>query len=123
MEAFLALTVPFATASFLAWLILHFGDKRRQAAHDTVRLALEKGQDLSPELIVTLSLVSDPKTSDLRRGVILLSIGIAISVFGILIAEADPDARMALTGIAIFPAILGVAYLGLWRFAHGRKSY
>ncbi|MEM7661973.1 MAG: DUF6249 domain-containing protein [Pseudomonadota bacterium] len=121
MEAFLALTVPFATIGFLSWLILHFGNQRRLAAHETVRLAMDKGQELSPELIDKLSLVSDPRTSDLRRGVILVSIGAALGIFGIIMAETDADARAALQGLALFPGILGVAYLGLWRFAHGRR--
>ncbi|MEM8635310.1 MAG: DUF6249 domain-containing protein [Pseudomonadota bacterium] len=121
MEAFLALTVPFATVSFLSWLVMYFGDKRRLAAHETVRLAMEKGQELSTELIDKLSLVSDPRTTDLRRGVILLSIGVAIGIFGMVMSNTDPDAQTALLGIAVFPSVLSIAYFGLWRFGHGKK--
>lgn len=110
----------FGAIAATVWLFLQFGFKKRLTVHETIRLAIEKGQEVSPETIQNLSLATDPVISDLRRGVICLSVGIAISLFGLIIGGDDPDALRPLFGIAMFPALIGFAYLGLWRFGHAR---
>jgi len=122
MAEFLALTVPFFTVGFLTWLFLFFGDRRRVAAHETVRMAMERGQELSPDLIDKLSLVSDPRTTDLRRGTILVGLAIAIATFGQVMAGVEPDLPRIMLGVSVFPGILGLAYLALSRLGHGRKT-
>ena len=47
--------------------------------------------------------------ADLRRGVILLSVAVALAVFGYFV----DDARSPLIGIAAFPGMIGVAFIGL----------
>ncbi|MEM9668804.1 MAG: DUF6249 domain-containing protein [Pseudomonadota bacterium] len=122
MEAFLALTVPFITVGAIVWLTMHFSHRKRQIAHETVRLILEKGETLSPELIERLSILDDPKSSDLRRGIILLSLGLAVGLFGFAMSETEEEVLRVMLGLSSFPAVIGLAYLGLWRFGHGRRT-
>lgn len=92
-----------------------FRYKARNDMQQTIRLALDKGQELSPELIDRLGHSKPSKSRDLRLGVIWLAIAIALAAFAQAIP--DPDGVQVLTGIAAFPLFIGVAYLIIWKFA------
>ncbi len=82
---------------------------------DTIRVALDKGQELSPELIDRLGHPKAAKDRDLRLGVIWLAVAIGIALFSFAIPEEE--ATGPLLGIAAFPFVIGVAYLILNKFA------
>jgi len=94
----------------------YFRYKSRLRAHDTIEMALEKGAELTPELIDRM--ISPPKgtEADLRRGVIALFIGVAFASLGLIIGEEE--AIRPLLGVSMFPILIGLAYLLLWRFAN-----
>ena len=109
---FVSLTVVF---SF--WFFFRY--KAREATQNTVRLALEKGSELSPELIKQLGEPEPPKDRDLRRGLIWLALGIAMVILAFAVDE--PDAIGPMIGSAAFPGLIGVAYLTMWRFGTRRE--
>ncbi len=78
-------------------------DKVRQG---TIRLAIEKGAQIPPELL------SPPvRRSDLRRGLTLVGAGIGIAVMlGLLIRE-QPGAW----SVGLVPLLIGVGYLVTWK--------
>lgn len=101
-----------------AWL--YFRHRTRADLQRTVQAAIEKGQELSPELLDRLG---QPRVSgevDLRRGVISISIGIAFVIFAFVLNEED--AVGPLLGVAAFPSVLGIAYLALWGFAGNKDA-
>lgn len=100
------------------WLFSHYNYKKRLTAHETLRLAVEKGQEVSPELVERMSYLNDPVKSDLRRGVLLIAFGVAFVILGSIMPHDEPEAVRGVVAIASFPVILGLAYLGLWRFSH-----
>ncbi|MEL6861729.1 MAG: DUF6249 domain-containing protein [Pseudomonadota bacterium] len=102
------------------WLFSHYNYKKRLTAHETLRLAVEKGQEVSPELVERMSYLNDPIKSDLRRGILLIAFGIAFMILGSIVPHDEPEATRGIIGIASFPIVLGLAYLGLWRFSHDR---
>lgn len=110
----------FLFASFVAivWLFSHYNYKKRNTAHETLRLAVEKGQEISPELVERMSYLNDPVKSDLRRGILLIAFGIAFMILGAIMPHDEPEAMRGILGISSFPVVLGIAYLGLWRFSH-----
>ena len=108
----------FAAIVAIIWLFSHYNYKKRLTAHETLRLAVEKGQEVSPELVERMSYLNDPVKSDLRRGVLLIAFGIAFMVLGAIIPHDEPEAVRGILGVSSFPVILGLAYLGLWRFSH-----
>mgnify|MGYP001797450849 CR=1 FL=1 len=118
MEDVLVPIVFFAAIIGALWLFSHYNYKKRQTAHETVRLAVEKGQEVSPELVEKMSFLSDPVKSDLRRGVLLVAIGVAFVVLGVIMPHDEPEAMRGIVGISSFPIVLGIAYHGLWRFGH-----
>lgn len=104
------------------WLFSHFNFKKRLTAHETVRHAIDKGQQVSAELIEKMSLLVDPVRADLRRGVLFIAFGLAFLILASLVGSEDPEAVKPMLGIASFPIILGLAYLSLWKFGHGNES-
>lgn len=102
------------------WLFSHYTYKKRQAAHETLRMAVDKGQPLSVEMIEKMGDMVDPVRRDLRRGVILIALGAAIAIVGLIIGPKEGESLRPVLGIASFPVILGIAYLSLWRFGHDR---
>ena len=112
IEEFIPIAV-FIAFVLTVLVISYFKHKSRLVVHETIRLALEKGNELSPELIDQIATPKQAKASDLRRGVVSLSIGIAFSVFGFILGEEDAVRPMIAVGM--FPAIVGVGYLILWR--------
>ena len=96
-----------------------FRYRMRSDMQQTVRTAIDKGQELSPEIIDRLGQPKASKDRDLRLALIWVAIGIALTVFGFSIP--DDEANQIFMGIAAFPFSLGVAYFVIWRFAD-RKS-
>ena len=108
----------FASFVTIVWLFSHYNYKKRNTAHETLRLAVEKGQEISPELVERMSYLNDPVKSDLRRGILLIAFGIAFMILGAIMPHDEPEAMRGILGISSFPVVLGIAYLGLWRFSH-----
>ncbi len=107
--------VLFISLGTVAGLFMYFRYRAKHEVTATVRAALDKGQELSPELLDKLGDSLPSPKSDLRRGVLSISIGLALVAFGILLGEED--AQGPLLAIAAFPFLIGVAYLGLHKFS------
>ena len=88
--------------------------RTRTEIQTTVRAAIERGQDLSPDLIEGLMDSLTTRHADLRRGVISLAVGAAFFGFAGLVGEEE--AVGPLMAIGMFPILIGLAYLGLWFF-------
>jgi hypothetical protein len=95
----------------------YFRYRARADAQATIRTALEKGQQLSPELLERLmtpiASTPDRRNIDLRRGVILVALGMGIFAIGL---AATPSLREAVA-FAAPPLAIGLAYIALWKFA------
>lgn len=111
----------FTAGVLIVFVVMYFKAKTRAGVQKTIRLALEKGNELTPELLDRLAAPKQSQSSDLRRGVIALSIGIGFALFGSIIGE--PDAVRPMIGVGMFPAIIGIGYLILWKTSdRERKS-
>lgn len=97
-------------------LPFYFKSRERREMQRTLRVAIEKGQSMPPEVIeaMTKSVKTPPtRLRDLRTGVIWLAIGIGIAgatYFGDFVhGNGDFDGF----GIACIPAVIGVAFIVL----------
>ncbi len=102
-------------------LFFWFRFRTRSDVQATIRTALEKGHELSPELINRLGHPKPPKNKDLRLALIWIALAAAMAVFGASIPKDEDDVQMIFLGIAAFPFFLGIAYVVMWRFS-GRDS-
>ncbi len=98
-----------SSAVAICFLILHF--KHKHKLQETLQLAIEKGQILSPETVDSL-LTKNKPFDDLKKAIILLTLGLGISVFLALLPNSD---AMDAIAIGTFPAILGLGYIIIWK--------
>ena len=101
--------------AILLGLFFWFRLKARRDMQETIRAALDKGQELSPALIDRLGHPKAPKDKDFRLGVIWCAAGIGFAFLGLAIQ--DEEAIGAVLGVAAFPIMIGIAYLILNKFA------
>jgi len=118
----IAVFIPIALAICVSVVVLVFLFLRYRTRYDyqqTVRLAVEKGQQLTPEFLERLAerAIKQERNPnrDLRFGVVAIAIGLAIGSFGLILGE--PDAVRPLIGVGNLPFLVGVAMLALWKFA------
>jgi len=122
VEDIIAVSIPIVlvlAVAGVAALRLRYRHLDRVAAQATIQGAIERGQSLTPELVAHLTEL-DSGRGDLRRGAISIAIALAIFVFALAIGEQD--ALRPLAGIAAFPLLVGLAYLGLYRFGRARAG-
>ena len=98
-------------------LFFWFRYRARTEMQQTLRNAIEKGQELTPELVETLGMRQKPsKDRDIRFALMWLALAAALALFGWGMGSIEREAFVALLSIAAFPFMIGLAYLVMWRF-------
>ena len=113
--------VMFAGLTVVLSLFVWFRFRIRNDAQATIRTAIEKGHELTPEVIDRLGHPRPHKDRDLRVSLIFFALAIALSLFGIALPVDEEHAQRVFMGIAAFPFSLGVAFLIMWRFTERRS--
>ena len=104
--AAMIIVVPVAMFAMIigcVWLGVSQRSRRARMLHETLRLMIEKGQPIPPELLKFPDGFRRAR-NDLRNGLILMSVGVGLGV--LLLAQADGD-----WPIALIPLLMGVAFL------------
>jgi drug/metabolite transporter (DMT)-like permease len=96
-------------------LPIFFRYRFRTEVQTTVRSAIEKGQELTPEILERLGESKKPKNADLRKGIMSLMVAIGIATFGYFVDIDDEDVGNVFLAIACIPAFVGIAYMVLWK--------
>jgi hypothetical protein len=107
------LWIPITLAICLTIILLayfYFNSRNRIEVQKTIRDAISKGGELTPEHIAEISNIKPSKMTDLRRGIILLALGVAILLAGVLLGFTENMAA-----IAMFPIMLGCGFLTTWK--------
>src|SRR6476659_6937443 len=88
MEADIAgfITVGLVVA-FIAGQV--FKTLRAFAAQKTVREAISRGTPVTPEMLVEAERSAEPGANDMRNGMVLIALALAIAGFGVLQNSAD----------------------------------
>lgn len=108
----------FAIAPLIVWAVCAYRYKTKKAVMGLLETMTQKGETITPQTIYALGIRPRSQHSDLRTGIILLALAIALLLSAALLPE---DAQRALAGISVFPMMIGLAYIGLWVFI-GRKQ-
>lgn len=118
-ELLIPITALVGTAAVIG-LFLMFRHRTRQELQKTIRAALDKGQELTPEIVERLGEPRKHPQADLRKALIWLAVGVASAAFGLLIGEED--AVRPFLAIGSFPLLIGIAYLIMSRFSEQDTS-
>jgi hypothetical protein len=105
----------FGFAAVTIGIVAYARHRNGRLRHETIRLAIEKGQPLPPELLDPIRR-SDPALRDLRRGLLLLALGLGACLYFGLSPEPDLHQQWA---AGFIPGLMGLAYLATW--AIGRR--
>jgi hypothetical protein len=107
---FIVFLTIFGLPVAIVGIILYFSFSRSRAMHKTVRMMVEKGQPVPEALLNPPPVIR--QRSDLRRGIVLLMVGLGLMVF----FGACNDWEGGAWSIGFIPFIIGLGYLLFWRF-------
>lgn len=123
MTPILIVLIIFSAITAVIFGPSYLKSREKRDIQTTVRHAIDKGQELPPELIeaMTRDVASKlpSRTRDIRRGIIWLAVGVGIAAFGLLTNLnwgndwGDDGAIFAngMLGVAAIPATIGVAFI------------
>ena len=99
-------------------LFFWFRYRARVDLQQTLRTAIDKGQEVTPELVASLgSSRQRSRHRDLRLAVLWLAVAAGFTLFGAGMSSIEDDVFSVMLAISAFPFMLGLAYLIIWRFA------
>ena len=114
-EGSLIVLIVFASIAIVAFIAFHFSYKRRTVVYDTIKIAIEKTGTADAALIEAIVRDNVGPNADLRKGIILVAVAAAFAILGLQVDEADAVGPML--GVASFPGLVGLAYIGFHFFA------
>ena len=104
--------VMFTFIGISVWLGVNGKLKRNRQLHETLRLMIEKGQPIPPELLQSQDSPRRPR-SDLRTGLVLIAVG--IGVFFLPLGNVSSRA-------GLIPLLMGVAFLIVWKIESNKNG-
>ena len=115
-----ALLIPLVAIGmpiFIVWIVHHYENKNKEQVQTTLQKLIESGQELSPEVLENIPGFKGEKEkekdqSDVRKGFILIGVGIGIALLG----------DIGLGEQAVFGAGLLVLSIGVGMLAYGVYS-
>ena len=119
MEDILVPVAFFAVAPLIVWSVCAYRYKTKKAIMTVLESMTQKGETITPATINALGIRPRNRNADLRTGIILIALALAFFILGGLIGEEE--AVRGMTGVGMFPLLIGAAYVGLWVFI-GRKE-
>ena len=116
-EALIPISMFLALAVVIS-LFFMFRYRARRDLQDTLRTAIDKGQELTPEIIEQLGTPPASPDRDLRRALIALGVAGGFALFAVVLGEED--AVRPLLAVSCFPLVVGIAFLLMYRFGAKR---
>jgi len=104
-----AIPLPFLFVICIVGMKLLKDYRTRKLQQETIRLIVDKGQPIPPELMRAAEPEKD-RHDDRRTGLILLAVGLGLSLFFRLGCDLDEDMGSA-SWIGLIPALIGLALL------------
>lgn len=100
----------FGAPVLIVAVILYFGFSKSRMNHRTIRMMVEKGQPVPAELLAPPA-PAQRQRSDMRRGVVLVMIGVGLMLFFAAVNDWEGGAW----AIGVIPFLIGLGYLLVWK--------
>lgn len=110
-------TTLFGAPVLIVGVIMFFSYWKARSLHRTVRLMVEKGQEVPAALFLNPPSAVRAR-SDMRRGVVLTMIGVGLIIF---LAAMNGGFRGGEWSFGVIPLLIGAGYLLVWKL-EGRKN-
>jgi len=108
-----AIIMPFAFVVGIIAINARKNSHARQLQHETLRLMVEKGQPIPPEMLKIPEEPEKKKSDDRKTGLILIAVGIGIFIFFQSLGMQEQDA-FPIRWAGASPGLVGVALLANW---------
>lgn len=112
----ISLLAVFGTPILIVATIMYFGFSKSRMQHRTIKMLVEKGQPVPPELLRPPA-PAVRQRSDMRRGVILVMIGIGVMLFFAAVNDWEGGSWT----LGLIPFLIGAGYLIVWKLEGGVK--
>lgn len=112
-----AILVPLIVFASLVLVIatpFYFRHRNRRVIYEAIRTSVERTGAADPKLIDAITYDRVGPNGDLRRGILLLALAAAFAL-GHLISPAS-EFGLSMLVVALFPGLIGLAYVGLHFF-------
>ena len=109
-----AILVPLIVFSSVVIAIatpFYFRHRNQRVIYEAIKTTVEKTGAADPHLIAAITKDNVGPNADLRRGVMLIAVAIAIAA-----VEVFTDADFPFLTAALFPGLVGAAYVGFHFF-------
>jgi hypothetical protein len=108
--------IVFGAPVLIVAVIMYFGFSKNRMMHKTIRMMVEKGQEV-PAALLAPPPPAVRQRSDMRRGVILLTVGLGLMLFFAAVNDWEGGAW----AIGVIPFVIGLGYLLVWKL-EGKKD-
>lgn len=100
---------PFLTVFGIVWIACWFNSGNRKQVQETLRAAINSGQQLTPETIKALGAPVHNKDRDTTIGAVLIAIAVAFVVLGLalFVTQGDSSLAIIMAAVASFPGLVG----------------
>jgi len=105
--------VMFVVTGVCVYAFFLFNHKNRNAIMETVQRAMDTGSELAPDMLSKLGAAINPKIRDMRRGIVLLYIGVAGFMCSLFFS--DMDVVNGIRAGSVFPLMMGAGFLLVWK--------
>ncbi len=112
----------FVMIALIFFIVLYFKHRSRAEMQQTIRLALEKGNELTPDIISGLGEPEPTKNRDMRRAMIWMSLAVGLALCGFAVPDPSGYALRGCLAGAAFPFAIGLAYLIIWRYGARKET-
>lgn len=100
----------FGAPVLIVAVIMYFGFSKNRMMHRTVRMMVEKGQEV-PAALLAPPPPAQRQRSDMRRGVVLVMVGFGLMLFFAAVNDWEGGAW----ALGIIPFLIGLGYLLVWK--------
>jgi hypothetical protein len=107
-----AIVIPlivFASFVLVVATPFYFRHRNRRVIYDAIKMSVEKTGEADPKLIDAITHDQIGPNGDLRRGVLLLAIALAMAAGELLFGQRDGE--FSLLWLSLFPGLVGAAYV------------
>jgi hypothetical protein len=109
-----AIIVPLIVFASLVLVIatpFYFRYRNRRVIYEAIKASVEKTGEADPKLIDAITHDQIGPNGDLRRGILLLAVAAALAGGELAFGGGFIDDELSLMWVALFPGLIGLAYV------------